>query len=190
MMITSSSSFSLLSLSLLFFAHYHGGATAQNLIHDTCKTCSQEDPNVKFNFCTAALQAAPGSQCAALRGLGKISIGLIWNNVTDTRCHIKQLLKNKTLEPYVKECLSDCFDLYSDSMLSLKNAMKHYDSRRYGDANIELSSVMDAATTCEDGFEEKKESVVSPLTERNMNTFELSAMALSILHMFQTGSSQ
>ncbi|CAL5381165.1 unnamed protein product [Camellia sinensis] len=58
--------------------------------------------------------------------------------------------------------------------------MENYDLERFVDANVELSSVMDAATTCEDGFKEKR-GVVSPLTKRNGDTFEVSAMALSIM---------
>ncbi|KAK3023156.1 hypothetical protein RJ639_043434 [Escallonia herrerae] len=116
-----------------------------------------------------------------------ISIRLTRYNVTDTRCHIKHLLKVNKLDPYVKACLRDCFDLYSDAIPSLKEAMKYYSSKRYDDANVQISSVMDAATTCEDGFNEK-EGVVSPLTKRNNLTFELSAMVLSIMDMLQTAS--
>lgn len=111
-----------------------------------------------------------------------ISIRLTRYNLTDTRCHVKELLMSKHLDPYEKACLDDCFVLYSDAISSVKEAMKNFNSKRYVDANIELSSVIDAATTCEDGFREKK-GVVSPLTKRNNDTFELSAMALSIVHL-------
>uniref|UniRef100_A0A5B7BU58 Putative invertase inhibitor n=1 Tax=Davidia involucrata TaxID=16924 RepID=A0A5B7BU58_DAVIN len=187
------------SLFLVFFFAFHSAAAAtattttgrdDDLIHDTCKTCARNDPNVKYNFCTTSLQAAPASNCASLRGLGTISIRLIRYNVTDTRCYIKQLLKKKKqLDPYVKECLIDCFDLYSDAIPSVNQAMKYYNSKRYVDANIQISSVMNAATTCEDGFKEKTSVVVSsPLKKRDNDTFQLSALALSIMHMLQTGS--
>ncbi|XP_028075545.1 putative invertase inhibitor [Camellia sinensis] len=117
-----------------------------------------------------------------------ISIKLIQSNVTDTNCFIQQLIKNKKLvNPFIQRCLEDCFDLYSDAIPSVEQAMENYDLERFVDANVELSSVMDAATTCEDGFKEKR-GVVSPLTKRNGDTFELSAMALSIMGMLQTGS--
>lgn len=65
--------------------------------------------------------------------------------------------------------------------------MKQYDSKDYVDANTHLSSVMDAASTCEDGFMEK-EGVVSPMTKGNNDTFHLSAMALSIVHLIGSGT--
>lgn len=42
--------------------------------------------------------------------------------------------------------------------------------------------MIDASTTCEDGFEEK-EGVVSPVKKRNDDVFRLSAIALSIIDM-------
>ncbi|KAM3323153.1 putative invertase inhibitor [Capsicum chacoense] len=177
-----SSFFPPLSLFLsLFFLTFHG-STGQNLIENTCKTCSKDDPNIKYDFCTSSLLAAPASECASLRGLGMISIRLIRYNLTDTRCHVKKLLKEKNLDPYVKRCLKDCLELYSDAIPTIKLAMKSYNAKKYYDANIQISSVMDAPTTCEDGFKEK-EGVVSPLTKRNDITFQLSAVALSVMNL-------
>ncbi|KAG8391451.1 hypothetical protein BUALT_Bualt01G0189200 [Buddleja alternifolia] len=164
------------------------GAKSQNLINSSCKTFSNNDPNINYNFCTTSLQAAPASRCATLPGLGSISIRLTRYNITDTRCHIKQLMKNRKLDPYVRQCLGDCFELYSDAIVTVKQAMKYYDEKKFDDANIQLSSVMDAATTCEDGFKERK-GVVSPLTKRNGDVFELSAVALSVMRLIQSGSS-
>ncbi|KAL7233659.1 hypothetical protein ACSBR1_017301 [Camellia fascicularis] len=184
-----------LSLLFLLFTFHTTTTTAQDLINTTCKTCSQNNPNIKFNFCTTSLQSSPASQCAGdlhtiprTMTIRTISIKLVQSNVTDTNCFIKQLIKNKKLiDPFIERCLEDCFDLYSDAIPSVEQAMENYDLERFVDANVELSSVMDAATTCEDGFKEKR-GVVSPLTKRNGDTFELSAMALSIMGMLQTGS--
>ncbi|KAH7850034.1 hypothetical protein Vadar_026804 [Vaccinium darrowii] len=168
----------------------HGGtATAQNLIYETCKACSQSDPNVNLGFCTSSLQAAPASRCAGLFCLGKISIKLVQYNVTDNRCQVKQLLKMK-LDPFVKGCLQDCLELYSDAISSAKQAIEQYKSKKFMDANTYLSSIMDDATTCEEGFMEREgqDQVVSPLTKRNNDTFQFSAMALSIMQMIWTGS--
>ncbi|CAN4126009.1 unnamed protein product [Withania somnifera] len=170
----------------LFFLTFHG-STGQNLIENSCRSCSKDDPNIKYGFCTSSLQAAPASQCASLGGLGMISIRLIRYNVTDTRCHVKILLKDKNLDPYVKSCLRDCLELYSDAIPSIKLAMKSYNLRKYYDANIQISSVMDAATTCEDGFKEK-DGVVSPLTKRNEITFQLSAIALSLMNLIKNNN--
>ncbi|XP_052194289.1 putative invertase inhibitor [Diospyros lotus] len=177
--------FILLSFSIFFLSF--NATAAQTLIRETCQACCQRDPNLKFAFCTTSLDAAPASRCASLRGLGMIAIRLVRFNVTDARCHIKQLLKDKKIDAHVKPYLRDCLELYSDAIPSVKEAMKCYNSKKYLDANVQMSYVMDAATTCEDGFQEMKDGV-SPLTKRNNDTFGLSAIALSIMHMLQTGS--
>ncbi|CAA2945754.1 invertase inhibitor [Olea europaea subsp. europaea] len=162
-------------------------AMAQNLINQTCKTFGQNDPNINYNFCTTSLQADPASQNATLQELGMISIRLIHSNVTDTLIYIENLIENNEWDSYTKQCLSDCFELFSDAISSAKQAMKYYYERHYGDANVQLSAILNDATTCEDGFKEKK-GVVSPLTKRNCDTFQLSAIALSAVNMLQTGS--
>ncbi|KAJ0914172.1 putative pectinesterase inhibitor domain-containing protein [Helianthus annuus] len=179
--------FSSFSMTLLLFSLFFLSINGQDLIYNTCKTLSQQDPNVDLQFCITSLQAAPASHCADLKGLGMISIRLTRYNITDTRCYIKRLLNNATkiLDPYVKSCLDDCFEVYSDAILDIKQAMKSYISKRFFDANIQISSVMDATTTCEDGFKERK-GVVSPLTKRNDATFQLSAITLSIMNILQS----
>ncbi|KAL3651169.1 hypothetical protein CASFOL_007572 [Castilleja foliolosa] len=161
-------------------------SSSQTLIKSTCKTSVTNNPSINHNFCTTSLQAAPASRCATLAGLGSISIRLVRYNITDTRCHVKQLLKNTTLAPYVKRCLNDCFELYSDAIVSVKQAMRHYNDKRFDEANVQISSVMDASTTCEGGFEEGR--VVSPLSKRNNDTSQLSAIALSVMRIIRAGS--
>ncbi|KAL8542589.1 hypothetical protein ACS0TY_003463 [Phlomoides rotata] len=161
--------------------------SAIDFINSTCSIIAHDDPNVDHALCTTSLQAAPASGCATLRGLGIISIRLVRYNVTDTRCYIKQLIKNGRWDSYMKQCLSDCFELFSDALPSIKQATRYYSMKKFDDANIQITSVMTAATTCEDGFNEKR-GVVSPLTKRNNDTFQLSAIVLSIMHMIQTGS--
>ncbi|KAJ0111508.1 hypothetical protein Patl1_00040 [Pistacia atlantica] len=129
------------SLSLLFFFCFFFSdhlITAHDLVHQTCKKCAQNDPNLNYNFCVTSLEAVPSSHCANLRQLDAIS--------------------------------------------TLQQAIKDYKSKQYEDANFEISSVMDASTTCEDGFKEQ-EGVVSPLTKRNNNSFQLSVIALSVINM-------
>lgn len=176
------SSFSL-PIFLLLSSTFHVAIQAKNLIPETCRTCAERDPNLSYNFCVTSLQAAAESHCAAdLRELGKISIKLLKHNVTSTRQHIKKLLQKKKLDPFVKACLSDCFELYSDAIPDVTKALKEYKTKHYEDANIDVSSISTASTTCEDGFNEKN-GVVSPLTKRNTYTFQLSAIALSIINM-------
>ncbi|KAK8482547.1 hypothetical protein V6N13_097855 [Hibiscus sabdariffa] len=173
-----------LSFFLLISTSTSHGNTS--LIRKTCKKCAQSDPNLSYNFCVTSLQAAPNSHCANnLRQLGKISVKLLGRNLTNSRSYIKELLKNKRMEPFVRSCLHDCFDLYSDAILTAKQAVQDYKAKRYEDSNIEVSSIMDAATTCEDGFKEE-EGVVSPLTKTNHDTFQLSAISLSIINIIRS----
>lgn len=81
----------------------------------------------------------------------------------------------------MKMYLNDCFELYSDAIPTLKQTVRDYKLKRYEEANIEMSAVMDSAVTCEDGFGER--SIVSPLTKRSNDTFQLSAIALSIINI-------
>ncbi|RAL48996.1 hypothetical protein DM860_001316 [Cuscuta australis] len=178
---------SLLLFLLLAASVIHGAAAAEDLIKKTCKVLAKEDTNVQYGFCAAALEAAPASGCATLRGLTSISIRLIRYNVTDTRCRIKQMLKEKSprRDRYTELCLRDCLEMYSDSISDVKAAMKEYNSGRLADASVHLSAVLDAASTCEDGFEERR-GLVSPLKKRNNDTIQLSAMALTLVHDLQT----
>ncbi|KAJ0048755.1 hypothetical protein Pint_16683 [Pistacia integerrima] len=105
-----------------------------------------------------------------------ISINLTRCNVTNTRSNINDLLKNKKLDPFMSSCLTNCYELYLDAISTLQQAIKDYKSKHYEDANFEISSVIDASTTCEDGFKEQ-EGVAS--YNRNNNSFQLSAIALS-----------
>ncbi|KAI4353052.1 hypothetical protein L6164_002030 [Bauhinia variegata] len=175
-------SFSLIALVLIF----HSIAANNNnshLIQQTCKNSSKTDPNISYKFCVSSLQAFPHSSCVkSLRQLGLISINLTRHNITDTKAYIEKLLKKKNIEPFVKDCLDDCLELYSDAIETVGDAIKDYKAKRYADANIDMSSVLDAPTTCEDGFKERNDDV-SPLKKRNKDAFQLSAIALSIINM-------
>ncbi|CAI9770384.1 unnamed protein product [Fraxinus pennsylvanica] len=160
-------------------------AMAQNFIYQTCKIFAQNDPNINCNFCTTSLQADPASQNATIQELGTISIRLIHSNVMDTLIYVNNLIENKKWDSYTKECLTDCFELFSDAIPSAKQAMNYYYEKLYSDANVQLSAVLSDSMTCEDGFKEKN-GVVSPLTKRNCDTFQLSAIALSAVNMLQT----
>ncbi|XP_010554870.1 PREDICTED: putative invertase inhibitor isoform X2 [Tarenaya hassleriana] len=149
---------------------------------ETCNKCSRNDPNIESRLCIAALGSDPRSPRAHLPDLGKISINLLRHNATNTRRYIRKLLRNKKLEPMMRSCLADCLDLYSDAIVTLKQARQDYMERRYSDANIDVSSVLDASVTCEDGFKERR-FIVSPLSERNNFTFQLSAISLCVINM-------
>ncbi|KAI9072378.1 hypothetical protein K1719_024196 [Acacia pycnantha] len=182
-------SFSPILILFLYSSHFISANNSSNhvdLIAETCKNLSKTDPNISFRFCKTSLQAYPHSRCVRnLRDLGFISLNILRHNVTETRIHIKNLLKKKKkekkIDPFIKECLDDCLEVYSDAIPTVKDAIKDYKAKLYADCNVKVSSVLDASTTCEDGFQEKN-GVVSPLTKRNSDAFQLSAIALFIIN--------
>ncbi|KAI4338759.1 hypothetical protein MLD38_023776 [Melastoma candidum] len=155
---------------------------SNDLISDTCSDCSESNPNVDYGFCVASFESYPQSdQADDLTELGRISIYILMENVTGTRDFVNGILENESLDHYVQGCLEDCSELYSDSIPTLADAAEAYDEGRYKDANIYLSSVMDASSTCEEGFAEKEGTGNSPMEKRNDNVFSLGAISLSIM---------
>lgn len=185
---------SLLSFFLLFLTiflcSFHSIVATNHLIQQTCKNCSKTDPNISYKFCTASFQSDRRSHCVKnLQELGLISIKITRHNITNSTAYINELLNKKNNDPFIKGCLDDCLDVYTDAITTLRETIRDYKAKRYADANVKLSSVLDASTTCEDGFKQKK-GVVSPLTKRNKNAFQLSAIALSIVNMLNVHKSK
>ncbi|CAJ1948858.1 unnamed protein product [Sphenostylis stenocarpa] len=174
----------LFTLTILFCSLNSLGFT-NLLTQQTCKNCSKTDPNISYKFCVESFKSNRRSQHAkSLQELGLISIQITRHNVTDTKARINDLLeKNKSLDPFIKECLDDCLEVYSDTIPTFREAIRDYRAKRYANCNVKLSSVIDASTTCEDGFKQKNNDAVSPLTKRNKDTFQLSAISLSIVNM-------
>ncbi|XP_022135283.1 putative invertase inhibitor [Momordica charantia] len=178
------STFSLTTFfAVLFFSFSDGSTiTTSNIIQETCKRSADSTPNLSYNFCVASLESDDRSRCADLHKLGLIAMDLMRHNITSTRRDIRKLLRNKKLDQFVKARLDDCLELYSDAVPILKEAKRCYKEKKYVDANVKVSSVMEAPSTCEDGFRDK-EGLVSPLTEKNKNVFRLAALTLSIINM-------
>lgn len=150
-------------------------------LNQTCREIVDGDPNVNFSFCMTTFQAVP-CHTVNLDGLGLIAMNLTRSNASSTIRYIQRILKQKALRPYMRNCLKDCLDLYSDGVSSLNDAVNDIKIENYNEANVQISATMDAPVTCEDGFKEKK-GVKSPLTKRNADTFQLSAIVLSIISM-------
>lgn len=165
---------------LLVLVVFPSSATG-DLINQTCKNSSEGNRNIDQNFCVYALQAFPASRCANLTRLGLISITLVKNNVTDSRCLVKRFLEDKKPDKGTKAAMKDCLELYSDSAYALSDASKDFKAGRFSDANIKVSSVMDGSTTCDQGFDDL--GVSSPLKNENGYIFQLSAITLSIIKM-------
>ncbi|KAF7810027.1 putative invertase inhibitor [Senna tora] len=160
-----------------------------NLIHLSCRNASNDDPNIAYNFCVSALETTCSSQqrqpIASLEELAAVSIEITRSNATTMVSNISNILKEKKkkkkLSEYTKACLKDCFDLYSNSVSELEDAMGAYRSRDLDTANVKISAALDACVTCEDQFGDRGEK--SPLTEDNGYYSMLNSMSLVFIEM-------
>ena len=99
--------------------------------------------------------------------------------------YVRLGVKNKTFDQYTKACLKDCFDLYSDSLSALDDAVVAFKSKDLDTASINLSATLDNSVTCEDQFKDKKGETSSPLTMENRVYFQLNVISLAFIQMFR-----
>ncbi|KAI6707467.1 hypothetical protein NL676_010429 [Syzygium grande] len=107
-------------------------------------------------------------------------------NLTCEKCSQESPVFNYTfcslsLQAVPLDCLRDCLELYSDASKTLVGAIGALMVGKYGVASMGVSAAMEAATTCEDGFEERGE--VCALTEENYDLFQLCDIALCIIRL-------
>ncbi|KAK9144861.1 hypothetical protein Sjap_004764 [Stephania japonica] len=62
------------------------------------------------------------------------------------------MLGSKDFDSRSMECLEDCLELYSSAIPRLGQLVEETQGKNYKNANICISSAMDMASTCEDGF--------------------------------------
>jgi pectinesterase inhibitor-like protein len=172
--------------SLLFLYQYSNGS---NLILQSCKDASYNDPNLSYDFCVTSLNEAykNKSQPTKLEDLVNMSIQLTKSNGTKIISIISKQLQNQTQGEYVKSCLQDCLDLYNESLSSLDDAMVAFNqSKDLDTAGISVSAALDDSVTCEDQFKEKKEgNEISPLTKENHVYFQLNVISLCFIQMIR-----
>lgn len=140
-----------LASSLILFC---AESAANDIVGDTCKKIAASTPNVKYDYCMKSLGSDPKSRTAGIRGLGLIALNLLENSLTGTCPYIQHLLKQKW-DRYVKNCLLDCSDLYSDLVETMKDAVGSYRAKRYSDAQFLIGTVPTNVDTCESQFKEK-----------------------------------
>ncbi|KAJ1428916.1 Pla a 1-like [Sesbania bispinosa] len=167
---------------LLFL--FQSSSNCSNLIHQSCREASKNDPNLSYNFCVTSLNEAASKSKPPnnLEDLVGMSIQLTKSNGTNIISIISGLLKNSSSDQYVKACLQDCFDLYKDSLSAIEDAMVAFKSKDLDTAAIKMSASLDDSVTCEDQFKDKK-GEMSPLTKENNIYFELNVIALAFIQM-------
>ncbi|XP_030533749.1 putative invertase inhibitor [Rhodamnia argentea] len=153
-----------------------------DIIHGSCRRAADGDPNISYGFCIACFEANPTSQPASIGDLALMSINLTISNATEISSCISKLLQNERLSHFARDCLTACSELYSDACSTLRGVVDDFGSRDYYKANVDVSAVMDAAVTCEDGFKER-EGLVSPLTKENDIFFQMNAISLAFIAM-------
>ncbi|TKY55528.1 putative invertase inhibitor [Spatholobus suberectus] len=172
---------------LIFSIFLFQCSNGSNLIPQSCKEAAKNDPNLGYDFCAASLEDASSKwhpPPTNLEDLVGMSIQLTKSNGTNMVSIISELLKNKSFDQYAKACLRDCFDLYSDSLSALDDAVVAFKSKDFDTANIKVSASLDCPVTCEDQFNDKK-GETSPLTKENHGYFQLNVISLAFIQMFR-----
>lgn len=181
-------------ISLLILFQYSINGSNNNLISESCREASKNDPNLSYDFCVTSLNDEAASNSSKIRkpptnleDLVGMSIQLTKSNGTNIIFIISGLLKNNTTsssDQYFKACLQDCSELYTDSISSLEDALVAFKSKDLDIAAINLSSALDNSVTCEDQFKDK-EGETSPLTKENHVYFELNVISLAFIQMIR-----
>ncbi|EXC26733.1 Putative invertase inhibitor [Morus notabilis] len=180
--------FSIYIFIFIFLLLQHCSLGSHDLIHRSCKKAAKSDPNLSYTFCVTSLEANLKNKknVTDLEELAFASLDLTTYNATKIASKISMLLRQKIKvidHPYAKNCLKDCQQLYSDAVSSLRDAKRDFKWRNFDRVNVEISSAMDASSTCQDGFGEKK-GEVSPLTQENNVFFQWTVISLVFINMF------
>ncbi|XP_030514332.2 putative invertase inhibitor [Rhodamnia argentea] len=169
-------------ISSLFLIHFLiifcGVQSASDLIQDTCKKIAATEVEVNFNFCVQSLGSDPHSHEVDLGGLGLIAVKLLQANITGTIEYTKQLLKQK-LDPRLLKRLSFCWRLYAP--FEGKDVIPFYKAKDYSSVAGFAGVFGDNEVLCDSQLTQKK-GMVPPLTKRNAEIFQLSAIVVDIMH--------
>ncbi|XP_062119484.1 pectinesterase inhibitor-like [Humulus lupulus] len=171
--------------------------SSQEIINQTCTKCADLSEVFSYNFCAASLHNVPISHAITnLQGLALVAMELALDYASATVVTIEKILDNSIndstttgLDPFSSMCLNDCLELYSDAVTTLVDAIEAFMNQNYETARVWLSAVMEASSTCEEGFKERGEEVESPLVKENYRLFQLCDIALCIATLLTSHSS-
>ncbi|VVB08202.1 unnamed protein product [Arabis nemorensis] len=169
---------------VMFFLLLNNFATAQTLIRDSCKKAAAENPKFKYDFCVKSLEGSPQSKTAkTLDGLVMASTANAASKTASLKGIVDKILKEKKYNKESELPLRDCLQLYSDATDSLNEALTSVKSRDYKTANMVLSAAMNAPTTCETRFKERKTPQKSPVTKDNDVLYQMISIPLAFTNM-------
>ncbi|KAG2283155.1 hypothetical protein Bca52824_054375 [Brassica carinata] len=160
----------------MFFLLVNGFATAQNLIQDSCKKAAASNPKIKLDFCIKTLEGNPQSKAAkSLADLVMASTKNAATKTTSLKAMADKILKGKKFAKDSEMPLRDCLELYTDATASLNEAM----------TSVGMSAAMDAPSTCETGFKERKTPQKSPFTKDNDVLTQTISICLALTTMLK-----
>ncbi|CAL9241550.1 unnamed protein product [Arabidopsis halleri] len=167
-----------------FFLLLNGFATAQTLIRNSCKKAAATSPKFKYNLCVTSLETNPQAKTAKdLAGLVMASTKNAVTKATSLKGTVDKILKGKNFNKMSEMPLRDCLQLYTDAIDSLNEASAGVKSRNYPTVKTVLSAAMDAPSTCETGFKERK--APSPVTKENDNLYQMILIPLAFTNMLK-----
>ncbi|KAK4742030.1 hypothetical protein SAY87_000031 [Trapa incisa] len=156
--------------------------SSRDIVNQTCEKCYELSQTLSYAFCWAALGPIPIAHMTNVEGLAVISMELALQNATNTVSTITELLKDMSLDPFTTLSLKRCLELYGGTVPILVDSIGAFMMGQYGTSAMWLSGVMETASNCEDGFG-KRTSEASPLSQENWRLFQLSDIAICIIHL-------
>ncbi|CAL5015199.1 unnamed protein product [Urochloa decumbens] len=155
--------------------------SSASILQDACKYFADKHPEIGYDYCIKFFQADKGSAAAAdKRGLAAIAVKITGAASKSTAKRIATLKASETDKRRL-ECLSSCAEVYSDAVSEIAVAAGGIASGTasgLGDAVTALSAVLDAPSTCEQGFQEL--NVPSPLAAEDAEFGKEASVALSV----------
>uniref|UniRef100_A0A7N0VNJ3 Pectinesterase inhibitor domain-containing protein n=1 Tax=Kalanchoe fedtschenkoi TaxID=63787 RepID=A0A7N0VNJ3_KALFE len=127
---------------------------------------------ILLTITSSTLVASEKDQCTSLTqnkadldSLAMLTLDLASKNASNTREHILIIMKT-TSDHFIKQCLTDCFDHYTDAVHQVKVSMEALRKKRYQDIKHWVTAAMTGAQTCEESFQSKR-GYNSPLTSHH-----------------------
>ncbi|KAL2573624.1 hypothetical protein AAZV13_17G139100 [Glycine max] len=174
---------SYLVIFFFMFLFQCSNSNGSNLISQSCMEASKIDPILEYDFCVAFLSNKWHTPPSNLKDFVVTSIQQTKSNATNMVSIISNFLKNKSFDPYVKDCLRTCFDLYSDSVSALDNAVVAFKNKDFDTASTKVSVSLDSPVACQGLFNDKKGENKSPLTKENRAYFQFSVIPFVFIQM-------
>ncbi|XP_058106542.1 pectinesterase inhibitor-like [Magnolia sinica] len=143
------------------------------LIQETCKRTKS------YDLCVKTLESDTRSYNTDAAGLTKIAIEHALTNANELYKQSILWRKKTDLDQKTIRALETCSQLYGDAIDGLTKAVQAMESKDYQTANLHVGVAKEAATTCNQEFQEYRRKM--PFVEQNENLNYLSSIALALI---------